>query len=153
MRALLDVNVLIALLDAAHIRHTVAGTWLRGEIEHGWASCLITQNGCIRIMSQAAYPGALPTAQVASRSAEAANASAHSFWPDDVNLVTTPMLNWQRILGHRQTTDAYLLALAVRNQGRFVTLDRRINLETVSGATPDNLVVIGRPIDEAHSDP
>ena len=58
MRALLDVNVLIALLDQAHPHHGTALSWLRVNIKHGWASCPITQNGCIRIMSQAAYPGA-----------------------------------------------------------------------------------------------
>jgi predicted nucleic acid-binding protein len=46
MRALLDVNVLIALLDAGHILHTRAMHWLVQEIEHGWASCPLTQNGC-----------------------------------------------------------------------------------------------------------
>ena len=58
MRALLDVNVLIALLDQAHPHHETALSWLKANIKHGWASCPITQNGCIRIMSQASYPGA-----------------------------------------------------------------------------------------------
>ena len=67
MRALLDVNVLIALLDQAHPHHVTAFAWLRANIKHGWASCPITQNGCIRIMSQAAYPGARPAAQIIER--------------------------------------------------------------------------------------
>lgn len=50
-RALLDVNVLIALLDEAHIHHMLAAAWLERELQHGWASCPITQNGCVRIMS------------------------------------------------------------------------------------------------------
>ncbi len=65
MRALLDVNVLIALLDSNHVRHEVAGRWLEGNIQHGWATCAITQNGCLRIMSQTAYPHTLPVALVA----------------------------------------------------------------------------------------
>ncbi len=60
MRALLDVNVLIALLDQDHIFHEVAMGWLETEIRHGWASCPITQNGCIRIMSNPGYPEAIP---------------------------------------------------------------------------------------------
>lgn len=56
MRALLDVNVLIALLDAAHVHHRNARAWLEANIEQGWASCPLTQNGCIRILSQPAYP-------------------------------------------------------------------------------------------------
>ena len=67
MRALLDVNVLIALLDQAHPHHDTALTWLRANIRHGWASCPITQNGVVRIMSQPGYPTPRPPAQVAQR--------------------------------------------------------------------------------------
>lgn len=54
MRALLDVNVLIALLDAGHVMHDQAMSWLEREIRHGWASCPIVENGVVRIMSQPA---------------------------------------------------------------------------------------------------
>lgn len=142
MRALLDVNVLIALLDAAHVHHALAHRWLAGELRHGWASCPITQNGCIRIMSQPAYPGALRSADVAERLAAAANAPEHAFWPDDVNLLDSVAVDWQRVLGHRQVTDAYLLALAVRHGGRFVTFDRRIALEAITGAQKRHLLAL-----------
>lgn len=49
MRALLDVNVLTALLDEAHIHHARAMSWLERNIEYGWATSPITQNGCMRI--------------------------------------------------------------------------------------------------------
>ena len=67
MRALLGVNVLIALLDAGHVHHAAAGAWLHAHIGQGWASCPITQNGCLRIMSSSAYPRPQPTAVVAQR--------------------------------------------------------------------------------------
>ncbi len=142
MRALLDVNVLIALLDAGHIHHELAMSWLEGEVRHGWASCPITQNGCIRIMSQPNYPAVLPVSQVAERLAEASASADHVFWPADVNLLGNGVVEWQRMLGHRQVTDAYLLALAVRHGGRLVTLDRRIGLDVVRDARPDQLVVL-----------
>ena len=142
MRALLDVNVLIALLDAAHIHHRLATAWLQREIGAGWASCPITQNGCIRILSQPAYPGALPAADVALRLAEAADGAEHQFWPDDVNLLEAGRVDWQRVLGLRQVTDVYLLALAVHHRGRLVTFDRRIALAAVPGAQAENLTVI-----------
>lgn len=142
MRALLDVNVLIALLDAGHIHHGLAMSWLEGEIGHGWASCPITQNGCVRIMSQPNYPAALPASQVAERLAEASAGAEHAFWPADVDLLGNGVLEWRRMLGHRQVTDAYLLALAVRHGGRLVTLDRRIDPAVVRGARPDQLVVL-----------
>jgi uncharacterized protein len=142
MRALLDVNVLIALLDEAHIGHAVATRWMSGAIDQGWASCPITQNGCIRIMSQPAYPGALPVTDVALRLAEATQHDSHRFWPDDISLLEARVIDWQHVLGHRQVTDAYLMALAVRHQGQFVTFDGRVNLSSVAGASANHLRVL-----------
>ena len=134
MRALLEVNVLIALLDAAHMHHARATQWLQQEIAHGWASCPLTQNGCLRIMAQPAYPQALPLAAVASRLAQATTHPAHTFVPDDYSLLDAKQLHWQHLLGHRQITDSYLLGLAVRHQCRFVSFDARLNLHAVPGA-------------------
>ena len=59
MRALLDVNVLIALLDENHTSHELAAEWLADHIDDGWASCPMTQNGCVRILTQPRYPNSL----------------------------------------------------------------------------------------------
>lgn len=142
MRALLDANVLIALLDAAHVHHRRARAWLEANIEPGWASCPITQNGCLRILSQPAYPGAQPPAAVAERLAEAAAAPWHAFWPDDLSLLEPGAVDWRHVLGSRQLTDAYLLALAVQHGGRLVTLDRAVPVAAVAGAEDRNLVVL-----------
>lgn len=142
MRALLDVNVLIALLDAGHLHHGMATSWISQEINQGWASCPITQNGCVRIMSHPGYPGALPAAQVAERLTEATTDPEHAFWPADISLMTPDILEWSHVLGSRQITDVYLLALAVQNAGRFVTFDKRINPIAVIGAEPENLLVL-----------
>ena len=69
-------------------------------------------------------------------------APAHEFWPDDIDGVTSTTLDWAVILGSRQLTDAYLLALAVHRGGRFVTLDRGVPLAAVDGAQPQALVVL-----------
>ncbi|MCR4304889.1 MAG: VapC toxin family PIN domain ribonuclease [Gallionella sp.] len=119
-------------------------SWLESEIQHGWASCPITQNGCIRIMSQPNYPSALPVGQVAERLAEASASADHLFWPADVSLLENGVVEWQRMLGHRQVTDAYLLSLAMRHGGRLVTLDRRIDFDAVRGAQPDQLIVLAK---------
>lgn len=142
MRSLLDVNVLIALLDAGHIHHDRASDWLARHSGQGWASSPITQNGCVRIMSQPGYPGAVPTAEVAQRLSEAAAHPSHEFWPDSLSLLDAGRFDWQRLLGPRQLTDAYLLALAVAQGGRFVSLDQRIPLEAVAGAQRRHCVVL-----------
>lgn len=54
MRALLDVNVLMALHDGVHVHHLRAAEWLDGHSQDGWASTLLTQNGCLRVKSQTA---------------------------------------------------------------------------------------------------
>ena len=142
MRALPDVTVLIALLDAAHVHHRVARAWLEAHISQGWASCPLTQNGCIRILSQPAYPGAEPPGAVAARLADAASTSWHEFWADDFSLLDADAVDWRQVLGSRQLTDTYLLALAVRRGGRLVTLDRAVPLAAVPGAEQRHLVIL-----------
>ena len=142
MRALFDVNVLIALLDAEHLHHEAARVWLRRNIEHGWATCPITQNGCLRIMAQPAYPNPLPVAQVAERLAEATETNDHEFWPDDVSLLGAGVMDWRRMIGPRQITDVYLLAMAAERQGRFVTFDARIAPSAVARARNEHLCII-----------
>jgi uncharacterized protein len=137
-RALLDVNVLIALLDADHVHHVRAREWLGANIEHG----PITQNGCVRVMSQPGYPSPLPPAQVARRLAAAAASPPHAFWPDELSLVADPSVDWNRVLGARQVTDVYLLALAVRRGGRFATFDTAVPLQAVAGARAEHLALL-----------
>ncbi len=142
MRALLDVNVLIALLDSGHLHHVRATGWLGEHIRGGWASCPLTQNGCIRIMSLPGYTNPAPAAAVAERLAAATATRHHEFWPDAVSLLENGRIAWESVLGSRQVTDVYLLALAVERNGCLVTLDRAVPLQAVHGAKPRNLVVI-----------
>ena len=142
MRSLLDVNVLIALLDEDHVHHASARAWFRSEGVHGWASCPITQNGCVRIMTQPAYPSPVPVVDVVERLREATGHVAHEFWPDDVSLLDPIRLDITRLHGPKQITDAYLLALAVAHGGRLATFDDRAPLSAVIGATRANLTVI-----------
>ena len=94
MRALLDVNVLIALLDPDHSLHAAATAWFRENAREGWASCPITQNGCMRVMSHPAYPNAPPLRMIAERLAEATASPLHEFWPDDVSLLDPRVADW-----------------------------------------------------------
>lgn len=140
MRALLDVNVLIALLDADHSLHVPASDWFAEHAEGGWSSCPITQNGCVRIMSHAAYPTPIPVQAVVDRLGEATRGPLHEFWPDDISIVDGRSIDTLRIHGPRQVTDVYLLALAVKRNGRFVTFDGRVSIAAVQGAEKKNLL-------------
>ena len=142
MRALLDVNVLIALFDADHSLHEQALRWFRENAKSGWATCPLTQNGCIRIMSQPGYPNALPVDAVAQRLREAVSNAQHEFWPDEVSLLDTRAVDTSRIHGPKQLTDAYLLCLAVARGGRLVTFDRAVPMGAVVNAQKKQLVII-----------
>jgi len=138
--SLLDVNVLIALCDGRHEHHLAAAQWFVDNAAAGWASCPLTQNGAIRIMSTPAYPGARPVSQVLAQVKTLCASAQHHFWPDAVSLTDDAILNPAHLLGHRQLTDAYLLALAVHNGGQFVTLDGAVPLQAVHGAKVGDVV-------------
>ena len=142
MRALLDVNVLVALLDADHIHHGMARDWLGANIADGWASCAVTQNGCIRILSQPNYPHALAPSDVAARLKEATEAPFHHYWTDAPSLLTSSLVDWQHVHGSTQVTDAYLLGLAVHHGGRLVTFDHSVPRRAIPGADPEHLLLL-----------
>ncbi|HEY0940448.1 MAG TPA: TA system VapC family ribonuclease toxin [Steroidobacter sp.] len=135
-----DVNVLIALLDTDHVGHAVATSWFATHLEHGWASCPITENGTARIMASTGYPNPLPVAAILQRLAMAKATEYYRFWPDDVSLTDAEVFSSGELLGPKQITDRYLLALAVRNNGRLVTFDQGIRPTAVVGATMEHLV-------------
>jgi uncharacterized protein len=140
MRALLDVNVLIALLDSNHSSHRAALEWFSREAAHGWASCPLTQNGCIRIISLAGYPGARPISDVVDRLREMTVQSVHEFWADDISVLDSARIDVRRVHGSQQLTDAYLLALAVAHGGRLVTFDRAMPVSAVVGVASESLL-------------
>jgi toxin-antitoxin system PIN domain toxin len=142
VRALLDVNVLIALLDSDHASHDSAMNWFAKHAREGWASCPITQNGCIRIMSNPGYPSPLPVHAVIEHLSDACSQNVHQFWPDEVSLLDLDVADPTRIHGPRPLTDIYLLALAVLHEGRLVTFDSSIPLAAVRKATTQNLLIL-----------
>jgi toxin-antitoxin system PIN domain toxin len=142
VRALLDVNVLVALLDGGHLHHGLAMDWLAAHARKGWASCPLTQNGCLRILSLSAYPNPQPPARVAERLAAATADRSHAFWPDSLSLLEPQRLRWEHVLSTRHITDVYLLALAVQNDGSLVTFDRSLAVAAVPGAQKKHLVVL-----------
>jgi uncharacterized protein len=141
-RALLDINVLLALLDSDHVDHDRARGWINDEIKYGWASCAITQNGFVRIISQPRYPSPVSPGLALDRLARASNTGYHEFWPCSVSLLNEHVIDRARLLGPLQVTDAYLLALATHHDGRLVTFDRSIPLSAVNGAQEANLTVL-----------
>lgn len=143
MRSLLDINVLIALVDPHHIHHRRAHGWWGASSDRSWASCPLTENGFVRILSDPGYGGdPRSPVQLIADLQDFIAMSDHQFWPDDISLRDLSVFDPDHILGPRQLTDIYLLALAVRNGGKLVTFDKRISLSAARNATPDHLSVI-----------
>lgn len=143
MRALFDVNVLIALFDPSHVHHHLAHAWLAANSESGWASCPLTENGFVRIMCQPNYPNAISTTDAIGRMRIATDQPGHQFWPDEVSLIDSAFFDANAILGPKKISNIYLLGLAVKNGGRLVTFDRNITITAVAGAEDRNLVILG----------
>jgi uncharacterized protein len=142
MRALLDVSVLIALHDCDHVHHDRAVDWFETHIQQGWASSPLTQNGCLRIMSQAAYSNPQPLAMLIQMLQSATAAPWHQLWPDDISILDGAHFRHAHMHSPRQLTDGYLLGLAVKHQGRLVSFDQRIPLSAVPGADARHMVIL-----------
>jgi uncharacterized protein len=141
--ALLDVNVLIALFDPAHVHHEAAHTWFGINRKYRWATCPLTENAFVRVLSNPSYPGQTTTIEdVASRLRTFCSEREHVFWPDSVSIRERGRFRWNHVQGHRQLTDVYLLALAISNQGRLATFDSTILLDAIEAAKKQNLELI-----------
>jgi uncharacterized protein len=140
---LLDANVLISLLDADHLQHDAAHEWMRSDGSKGFATCPLTENACLRIMSQQSYPGALPLQQVRAALQSLRGHPAWRFWPDSISLCGDDVLSEKSPLVSTAVTDVYLLALAVSKKSALITFDRRIAWQCVIGASEKSLQVLG----------
>ena len=132
---LLDVNVLIALAWPEHQFHRVAEQWFSLKAAKGWATCPVVQIGFVRILSNPAFsPRAVSPKEAIRALTVSVQHPAHRFWADDISVAGGLGQVEERIVGHQQVTDAYLLALAIRNKGKLATLDNRLAGLTTHGA-------------------
>lgn len=140
--ALLDVNMLIALFDIHHLYHELVSNWYINWLESGnrWATCPITQNGCLRILSLPSYKNGFKPIEIKKHLGNAVASNSHIFIPDNISLLQDELINWQHIQGGRQLTDTYLLALAKYNGAVFVSLDNRIDTNAVVGITDKHFI-------------
>jgi len=124
---LLDVNALIGLLWEEHPFHDRCTEWFSRASADGWATCPITESGFVRLVSNPAFTANPPSVLSALRllKTETEAGANHHFWKDDVP-VSGLGSRWSKGLGHKQITDAYLLALTLHNKGRLVTFDAKM---------------------------
>ena len=132
MRFLLDVNVLIALIDPAHVQHDAAHDWFAAQGHQAWATCPLTENGVLRIVGHSRYPNTPGNpAAVAALVAGLRALPGHAFWADDISLMDAGKADATRLLSSAQVTDSYLLALACAHGGQLASFDRRLVVDAV----------------------
>ena len=128
---LLDINVLIALFDQAHVHHALAHGWLERVLSSGarWATCPITENAFVRVLSHPRYSTATTTpADLVRRLRSFCSLPSHSFWADSVSLVDGRVFDEDLLGGHAHLTDTYLAALAAHHDAKLATFDQRISV-------------------------
>jgi hypothetical protein len=142
--ALLDVNVLVALLDPVHVHHEPAHAWFATQRGYGWATSPITENGFVRVMSNPAYPGRrVSIGEAIAHLTRFRTSAGHTFWSEPVSLTDPGAFRPEHIGGHRQLTDVYLLALATVHGGCLATFDRGLSVRAVAAAKAENLMMLG----------
>jgi uncharacterized protein len=130
--ALLDINILTALLWPAHEHPEVAHDWFGARAHASWATCSLTQLGFVRIVSNPAFSrDALSPVEALALLGENLAHPGHEFWADSLQVPTAVKGMESSLQGYKQLTDAYLLALAHRRKGVLATFDR--GLRTVAG--------------------
>ncbi len=137
----------MALAWPNHVHHEAAAAWFRKARRNGWATCPATQAAFVRVSSNArAIPSAVTPREAFEVLAKITGLPGHRFFADDTDLSTSDLLHREQIVGHRQVTDAHLLAVAIRNGGRLATFDRGI-LDLVPGGTDpaDAVLLLGTP--------
>jgi len=121
---LLDTNVLVALFWANHEQHEPAVKWFAAHQAQGWATCPMTQAGFVRVSSN---PKVFPDAPSPVKALKLLESNLrhpnHDFWKDDLSFSQATVSLLARFTGHQQTTDAYLLGLAIHRGGVLVTFD------------------------------
>ncbi|HEV2102303.1 MAG TPA: TA system VapC family ribonuclease toxin [Candidatus Acidoferrum sp.] len=125
--ALLDVNVLVALLWPAQESHAKVQSWFKRRSSEGWATCPLTQAGFVRIVSNPAFsPSAVSPGEAAEALRKSLAHPNHEYWPADISYLEgiEPFLS--QIVRHKQVSDAYLLGLAIHHGGSLVTMDRGV---------------------------
>jgi toxin-antitoxin system PIN domain toxin len=123
-RYLLDVNVLIALTEQGHIHHQTVMKWFNTP-GLDWGLCAFSEAGLLRVTSNSNV-GKVSVSDASEILKALEKNPGYRYWPITVGWSTLAAPFRERIYGHQQITDAYLLGLAINENGVLVTLDKAI---------------------------
>jgi toxin-antitoxin system PIN domain toxin len=122
---LADVNVLVALTDRDHIHHGRVIRWFDRHGHRDWGVCAFTQAGFLRLMTNPKVSG-YSVSDATEMLLRLSDRPGYRYWPITNDWVTLAAPFLERVFGHQQVTDAYLLGLAVKEGGVLVTMDKAV---------------------------
>jgi hypothetical protein len=125
---LLDVNVLLSLAWPNHQHHASARQWFTSQGAAAWRTCGVSQLAFVRLSSNPAFTKHAVSPLEATLMLQRMTAHAGHLYIDALPPCTDASFESiaHRMQGHRQVTDAYLVAIARAAGVRLVTFDRRI---------------------------
>src|SRR5262249_28028630 len=131
---LLDINVLIALFDGAHVHHEPAHRWFAATGKQSWATCPMTESGFVRVISNPTYRSITASPEdIALRLRMFCAEPEHLFWPDTLSITDSSIFDLSKLIGHQQITDLYLAGLALAHGGKLATFDAAIPVAALVG--------------------
>lgn len=121
--AILDVNVVIASIFEEHEHHKIARQFVE-KLEHFY-TCPTVQGGFLRFATRPmnGFPPWLSMREAQETLSEFSAAEGHHLIPDNQCFTT---IACERLTGHKQWTDAYLLKLAEVHRMPLATIDSRM---------------------------
>jgi toxin-antitoxin system PIN domain toxin len=119
---LLDVNVLIALTEQGHMHHQTVMKWFNTP-GLDWGLCAFSEAGLLRVTVNSNV-GNVSVWEATEILKALEKHPGHRYWPITTNWSVLAAPFRERIYGHQQITDAYLLGLAIKENGVLVTLDK-----------------------------
>lgn len=137
--ALLDVNVLLALVWDQHVHHRAAHRHF-ASVASSWATTAVTETGVVRLLLTRVVVGRDVTAHEAIGVVRGLRASAGWRWFVDDASPADAMIDMRVLAGRRQVTDLHLVDLAARHDATLVTFDAGIP-PALAPADRDHVVV------------
>jgi uncharacterized protein len=121
---LFDVNVLVALAEEEHVHHKKVIDWFK-TIGGDWGMCAFSEAGLLRSLANPAI-GKITIEEATAVVESLTGHPGYRFWPISTGWTELTAPFRERVLGHQQVADAYLLGLAIKRNGILVSMDKGI---------------------------
>lgn len=127
-QALLDINVLLALVWAGHVHHARVVAWHREWMPKKWVLCPLSEAGFLRLSLNRAFVSGQATISILRETLRRLHAQRSCIRIHEVPDPSDPRFDpvWKKVRDHQQVMDAMLLSIAIAANMRLATLDEKM---------------------------